>query len=420
MLLVYDDDGSRDGTAALLFLLNRPEISIKAINISYGEAHPQVYIQHMGRMLDGFGYRDIPLGAGQDAPLAEGTAFPDWLRQLSDSFWNYSLQNAERTYPVQNAPELMVATLNQASEPVTIFASGTCTTLAQAMRLDPGIRDHIAAVYMMGGAVYVPGNIPNLIPDSSNKVAEWNIIADPQAAKEVFGAGLDIYLVPLDATNKVIFHQEDILPWHNGDDRAKLIAELYDIMFNDYGWEEAEIFDLGAAAIMVEPEACVFQPMHLDVITDGGNRLGQTVVIPEGEPNVKVCLDPDVDLIMNVLNDSLSSTGNVPAAPSIDPIVGTWTGSVLNDGFEMQISITIEETCQLEHMCGRFDITTVSCSGSLTWVGMDGELYQFQASEKTEACGEGMDYLVPETDGTVTYISQGDYGETIGVLHREP
>jgi purine nucleosidase/pyrimidine-specific ribonucleoside hydrolase len=420
IFLIYDDDGSRDGTAALLYLLSQPEISIKAINISYGEAHPKVYIQYMGRMLDSFGIQDIPLGAGQDAPLARGTAFPDWLRQLSDNFWNYPLPNAGKTYPVQDAPDLIVSTINQSSEPVTIFLSGTFTNLAQALRIDPGIRDKIDAVYIMGGAVYVPGNITNLIPDSSNKVSEWNIYADPQAAKEVFEASLNMYLVPLDTTNKVIFHKEDILPWHNGDGKANLTADLYDIMFNEYGFQKAEIFDLGAAVIMVKPETCAFQPLHLDVVTDDGITSGQTVVVPNGKPNIQACLNPNAALIMQALNDSFSSTTKTLEIPSIDPIIGTWTGSVLNNGFEMQVSLTIEETCQLGQMCGRFNISTVSCSGTLTWVGMDGELYQFQAGEKTEGCGEGIDYLLPQTDGTIMYISRGNYGETKGTLQREP
>jgi hypothetical protein len=89
MLLLYDDDGSRDGLAALLYLLSDPEISIQAITISYGEAHPKLYIQHMGCVLDKLGISDIPLGAGQDMPLAGGTPFPDFLRQLSDNFWDY-------------------------------------------------------------------------------------------------------------------------------------------------------------------------------------------------------------------------------------------------------------------------------------------------------------------------------------------
>ena len=51
---------------------------------------------------------------------------------------------------------------------------------------------------------------------------------------------------------------------------------------------------------------------------------------------------------------------------------------------------------------------------------MDGELYQFKAGDKTEGCGEGIDYLDPQPDGTVMYISRGDYGETKGILQKEP
>ena len=121
---------------ALLYLLGIPEISIKAVGISYGEAHPDVYIQHMGRMLDNLGIRDIPLGPGQDAPLANGTAFPDWLRQLSDNFWDFSLPDTDKTYPTKNAPELLVETIKESPQPVVIFLSGPFTNLAQALRLD--------------------------------------------------------------------------------------------------------------------------------------------------------------------------------------------------------------------------------------------------------------------------------------------
>jgi inosine-uridine nucleoside N-ribohydrolase len=419
VLLIYDDDGSRDGMAALLYLFGDPKLSFEAINISYGEAHPDVYIQHVGRVLDDLGIHDIPLGAGQDAPLAGGTAFPDWLRQLSDNFWDFPLPNMDKTFPFQDAPELMVSVINQASEPVTIYLSGTFTNLADALRLDQGIKENIASVYFMGGAVYSPGNITNLIPDSSNRVSEWNIYADPQAAREVFESGLEMYMVPLDATNQVKLRKSDILPWHQGDEKANLAADLYDILFDVYGFESVEIFDLTAAVLMAKPELCSFRPLHLDISTDGGNTSGQTVNVPGGEPNIHVCLEPEVDLIRQELNDHFSPVEPLES-PSIDPVIGIWSGSVFNNGFEMIISITIEETCRLGQNCGRFNVSTVSCSGTLTWVGMDGDLYQFQAGEKTEACGEGIDYLVPQADGSMLYISRGDYGETKGTLHREP
>ncbi|MHB8132695.1 MAG: nucleoside hydrolase [Anaerolineaceae bacterium] len=305
-LLIYDDDGSLDGMAALLYLLSYPEISIQAINISYGEAHPDLYVQHMGKVLDSFGIRDIPLGAGQDMPLAGGTPFPDWLRQLSDNFWNYPLSNADKTYPFQNAPELIVSSINLASEPVTIFLSGPFTNLAQALRLDPEIKNNISAVYFMGGAVYVPGNIKNLTPDSDNQVAEWNIIADPQAAKEIFESGLKLTMVPLDATNQVLFSKKDLRPWNHGGEKANMVADLYNSMFNRFGFKTTEIFDLTAAVIMTEPDSCVFQQLHLDVITDVGSTLGQTIIDPNSEPNIHVCLEPNVKQIKKNLNNTFS------------------------------------------------------------------------------------------------------------------
>ena len=69
-LIIYDDDGSRDGMAALLYLLSIPEISIEAVNISYGEAHPEQYIQLIGYALESVGVLDVPLGAGQVTPPA--------------------------------------------------------------------------------------------------------------------------------------------------------------------------------------------------------------------------------------------------------------------------------------------------------------------------------------------------------------
>lgn len=417
--LIFDDDGSRDGTAALLFLLSRPEIFIDAISVSYGEGHPEIYVQHIGHLLDNLGIQGIPLGVGQDAPLTGSNAYPDWLRQLSDNFWNIPLPNAGTTISFQNGPELMVSTINQANDPITLFISGAFTNLAQALRIDPNIRRNISAVYIMGGAVYSPGNISNLIPDTANMVAEWNIFADPQAAKEVFESGLTIYLIPLDATEKVMFKADDIRPWHSGDKKADFTADLYDIMFDEYGFKELDIFDLLAAVIMSNPHLCEFEPLHLDIIIDAGSTLGQTVVTPNGKANTQVCLKPNVNLSKQELNDTfLGKSAQMP--PAIDPLIGTWSGSVFNNGLEMNMSVTIEKTCQLMQKCGVFDISTVSCSGYLTWIGMDGDLYRFEAGDKTQACGTGNDYLLPQTDGTLMYIGRGDYGETKGILHKMP
>lgn len=306
--VLFDDDGSRDGTAALFFLLSDPEVSVDAITISYGEAHPAVYIQHIGRKLDEMQINPIPLGAGQDAPLAGSQAFPEWMRRASNDFWGLPLPDPQKSYPVQDAAKLMVATINQSPQPVLIFVSGASTNLAQALQLDPGIRNNIEAVYMMGGAVYVSGNIQGLLPDSNNTVAEWNIYADPQAAKAIFESGLKIYLVPLDATNQVLVGKKDTGQWRAGGKTAQFAADIYDRIFKEWGMKNAPIWDLMTAAIMTNPELCRFQALHLDVVTADGNTAGQTALFPDKGPNANVCLEPDEALIKQTLIEVFSSS----------------------------------------------------------------------------------------------------------------
>ncbi len=295
--VIFDDDGSQDGTAALAFLLSHPGVSVRAITISYGEAHPDVYVQHVARKLDNMGVEGIPLGAGRDAPLAGSNAFPDWLRERSNNFGGLPIPNADQTYPVQDAAELIVATVNASPEPITLFISGAQTNLAEALRRNGDIAANIAAVYIMGGAVYVPGNIQGLTPDSDNEVAEWNVYADPQAAKEVLASELPLYLVPLDATNQVTLNAEDIQRWREGGPTADFAVEIYERALENFGGSNAAVWDLMTAAVMLDPSLCRFASLPLDVITAEGATSGQTVVVEGGTPNVTVCLAPDAGRI---------------------------------------------------------------------------------------------------------------------------
>jgi pyrimidine-specific ribonucleoside hydrolase len=278
------------------------------VSVTYGEAHPQVYIQHLGRMLDDFGFTGIPLGEGQDAPLPGGNPFPEWMRQDANGFWSMPIPNADRTYPAQPAEQMIVSVLNAAPEPVTVFISGPCTSLALALRLDPGIKDHIKAVYIMGGAVHVPGNLGDVVPDPANSTAEWNIFADPQAAQLVLEAGLDLYLVPLDATNQVRVAPRDIQRWSEGGRIGGLAADFYSMLMKKTGLRDYAVWDGMTAAIMSDPALCGFELMSLQVGLERGPDLGRTMLVKAGAANVHVCLRPDVQAIKDRLAQRLGAS----------------------------------------------------------------------------------------------------------------
>ncbi len=201
---------------------------------------------------------------------------------------------------------MIISIVKQSSEPVTLFFSGPFTNLALALRKDPEIKENIAAVYMMGGAVYIPGNIHDFYPDSKNVYADWNPYSDPQAAKEVFESGLEMVLIPLDATNQVKIDKTDTRQWREGGKIAGFTADIYDGLMDSTGKDKFYIWDLMTSVIMLDHSLCEFTPLHLDIVTEETDHFGQTVVAMDEEPNINVCLKPKADLIRQELISTFS------------------------------------------------------------------------------------------------------------------
>jgi inosine-uridine nucleoside N-ribohydrolase len=294
--IIVDDDGSPDGMVAMLYFLRNPLFDVRAVTISYGEAHPDKFAPLIAQVLASFDGADIPVGYGRDAPLEGTNAFPDPWRDASDDFWGYPPQEPG-SLPSVPAAQLIVETVKNSPQPVLIFISGSHTNLAEALRIDPSIASNIRDVYIMGGAVNVPGNIHSDWSAFDNEVAEWNIWVDPLAASEVFASGLNLHLVPLDATRQVTWTRKDLPGWQSsGSAESDLAAGLLKWMLDNWSSDGVYIWDLVAAVVATDPRLCPDVPLSLNIVTAPGSEQGRTVVT-DGTPNVTVCLDPNAELI---------------------------------------------------------------------------------------------------------------------------
>ncbi|MEB3359735.1 MAG: nucleoside hydrolase [Synechococcales bacterium] len=304
--LILDDDGSQDGMTAWAFMLANPQFDVKAITIAQGIARPEVFVDNVDRMLGRLGVTGIPVGVGRPDPLEGDNAFPEFIREGSDTFWApfVTLPATGSGIEVRPAAELIVETIKNSPEPVAILATGTMTNIAEALRLDPSIIDNIKVIEILGGAVFVPGNLPVLPfpPFSTNTTAEFNIWVDPVAAQEVFDAGelgLNIQLTPLDATGQIEFSRDDYKAWlATGTPESLLSAEFLDfaltIIQSDN--DPNPVWDLVAAINLSEAAFSPKTPLRIEVDTesDPGATQGQTTAVP-GVPNVLATLDPSFD-----------------------------------------------------------------------------------------------------------------------------
>lgn len=291
--LIVDDDGSPDGLIALLYFLRNPQFDVRAATVSYGEAHPQVFAAKLAQLLAAHGHADIPVGYGRDNPLEGKNSFPEDWRQASDNFWGLSLPTGGTPVEPVPAAELMVETIKNSEQPVVVFVSGAHTNLAEALRLAPEIAENIRAVYIMGGAVDVQGNIEHDYPAIKNSAAEWNIWVDPQAASEVFSSGLPLHLIPLDATRQVEFNKDDSRSWSSADsNEGDLAGATLQMLLDSWGVERLFVWDLVAAVQATNPALCSEVPLALSVETAPGETQGD-LLKTGGNPNVSVCLEPD-------------------------------------------------------------------------------------------------------------------------------
>ena len=86
---------------------------------------------------------------------------------------------------------------------IVLITLGPLTNIALCLRKDKEFTSRIKAVYTMGGALNIPGNV--------SEVSEANIYHDPLAANEVFSSDLTIYLAPLNLTRQLNFNRETVI-----------------------------------------------------------------------------------------------------------------------------------------------------------------------------------------------------------------
>jgi inosine-uridine nucleoside N-ribohydrolase len=306
--LIVDTDLGNDDVLALLFLMQHPGVDLQAITVvGTGLVHCAPGVRNVHGLLELTGYAEIPVSCGREMPLDADHAFPAPWRTAADNLWGLGLPVNDRQPDPRPAPELLAEMLAGQEQPVTFLAVGPLTNLAAMIETHPEAVQKIKRLYIMGGAVEVPGNVYDESLGLENKTAEWNFYADPLAARRVFESDIPITLVPLDATNFVAVNMPlfRLLQQHHPT-RAATFA--FNIFYINQGWIQSGFYylwDTLAAAVLTNPEIAGYQEFNLEVVTERGPDFGRTRIAPQG-PAVQVAVRPDArlfeEIFLRVLN----------------------------------------------------------------------------------------------------------------------
>lgn len=316
--LLIDTDMAFDDWIAVLYLLSCPTVDIRALTIAAtGEAHASFGVQNALRLITLTNRALIPVAAGRQRPLRGTHAFPLIARLAMDYHLGLALPRSSHQAAQQTAVELIIDQLRVATDPVTMIALGPLTNLAEVFTADSTLIKKVAMLYIMGGALQVPGNLAELNPRSKNPYAEWNIYIDPYATDLVFCSGVPITLAPLDVTNKYPltpdFLQRCATTCTTPAARFtyQVLKRLQLLRRNGaiYFW------DALAAVIAVQPGIAQFQECYLTVIQAEGHEWGRLVESTQGHP-VRVCTQIDQTLFEQNFLTTLNHSRNASLEPN--------------------------------------------------------------------------------------------------------
>lgn len=269
--IIFDCDTGHDDAIALMVASKHPDIELLGVTTVNGNAPAEntlINTLNVCQHLD----LEIPVYGGMDRPIVrdrynatnvhgksglDGPVFPPLV---------YKPQK-------QHAVQYLIDTLMNSDGDITLVPVGPLTNVAMAMRLEPAICGKIKQISLMGGAFGVGNTTP---------AAEFNIFADPEAAKIVFDSGVPIIMMGLDITNTAladmsIIHRMEAL----GNKAGKLFGDIMRFTFESQkkanNLEAGPVHDVLAVTYLVRPDLFTMKPMNVEVDINHGLCYGRTV-----------------------------------------------------------------------------------------------------------------------------------------------
>ncbi len=283
--VIIDTDMAPDDWMAILFLLQRPDIEVKAITVTgTGETHCDPGVQNALGLAALSGKTGIPVACGRETPLQGQNVFPAEWREAADTMVGLSLPKVEPPSADQDAAALLAQVLEQSPQKVTLLALGPLTNLADGFQQDPDFFANVDMVYVMGGALNVLGNVGFMGID--NQVAEWNIYIDPLAAEIVFESGAPLTLVPLDANNKVPMDMDfyRLLQANRHTPEAEFVYQVLTNRLEDVAGGISSFWDPLAAGLLADESLGYFSEGPVKIYSAPGPSSGLTRINSSGVP----------------------------------------------------------------------------------------------------------------------------------------
>jgi len=270
--LIIDSDPGLDDALAIGLAAAAPEIDLLAVTTVGGNADVTRCTENALRLLHAYGRDDVPVAEG-----AAGAILGSIVRATEvhgeSGIGDTRLDASPNAARPEGAVALIARILESHPDPVAIAPIGPLTNIALLLRLYPHLAARISHLCLMGGSIG-EGN--------TTASAEFNIVADPEAAAVVFESGVPITMIGLDVTHQALLDRDSSAALRAlGTTSGRIAAELTDYALDrNLEWSGSTttaIHDAVAIAHLMVADLVSVARYHVAVDTTDGPARGRTI-----------------------------------------------------------------------------------------------------------------------------------------------
>ncbi|MCP3939353.1 MAG: nucleoside hydrolase [Actinomycetia bacterium] len=272
--LLIDTDTASDDAVALIMALRHSDVEVEAITVVAGNVALDQAVQNALYTVELCG-SSVPVFGGLTGPL---------LRDLEDAtdthgddgFGDIGLDLSGRVPTYGHAVDVITETIMANRGEITLVTLGPLSNVATALLRTPDIATAVKRCVVMGGAGRGPGNVTPL--------AEYNLWADPEAARIVCRSGLPLTLVGWDiSVASAMLSAHDASRIRNlGSDLARFAIDIQatvEKFSRDVsGLDGFDLPDPMAMAVAIDPGIATTERHHVDVAFGDGRDRGKDIV----------------------------------------------------------------------------------------------------------------------------------------------
>ena len=305
-IIIDTDPGQDDAVAILLALASPDEIEVLGITAVAGNVPLSLTERNARIVCELAGRPDIAVYAGCDRPLRRKLVTAEHVHGKT-GLDGPKLPEPKIKLQEKHGVDFIIDTiLQEPGNSVSLCPLGPLTNIASAILKQPKIVSRIKQIVLMGGAYFEVGNI--------TPTAEFNIFVDPDAAKIVFEAGIDMVVMPLDVTHKALVTGERNEAFRRLKSPVGIaVAEMTDFFERfdkeKYGSSGAPLHDPCVTAYLINPKIFSGKKINVEIETKSELTLGMTVADWWGVTNRKANAffvgDLDSEKFFNLLTERL-------------------------------------------------------------------------------------------------------------------